>query len=131
MSQVFTATLEIRFSDLDAYGHVNNATYFTYLESARVKVFSERFIDFMNEGLFFVVARAECDYKKPIKLEDREVTINFHLSGQGRTSFEVDYEIFGPKGQLFAKAKTVMVALDAKTGSPMAIPQSIGQKLFA
>ncbi|OGH02737.1 MAG: hypothetical protein A2600_14165 [Candidatus Lambdaproteobacteria bacterium RIFOXYD1_FULL_56_27] len=125
MKQVFHSSIEIRFADLDAYGHVNNAVYFTYLESARTKAFSAKFIDFMNAGLFFVVARAECDYKKPILLEDETVEIDFTIQSLGRTSFEVVYDLKGKQGQLFAKAKTVMVALDAKKGGPVAIPESI------
>ena len=41
MPQTFSIPIESRFSDLDAYGHVNNAVYFTYLETARVKLFSD------------------------------------------------------------------------------------------
>lgn len=57
--------------------------------------------------------------------------MSFELTGQGRTSFEVVYRLEGPEGQLFATAKTVMVALDAKTGSPRAIPPETADKLFA
>ncbi|OGG94483.1 MAG: hypothetical protein A2527_01355 [Candidatus Lambdaproteobacteria bacterium RIFOXYD2_FULL_50_16] len=130
MSHQFSCQIEIRFADLDAYGHVNNAVYFTYLETARVKVFTQNFVDFMNEGMFFVVAHAACDYKKPIRLEDGLVTIKFDIKTKGRTSFEVDYELLGPAGQLFATAKTVMVALDAKKGTPMAIPEGMMNRLL-
>lgn len=130
MKQVFHSSIEIRFADLDAYGHVNNAIYFTYLETARTKAFAANFVDFMNSGLFFVVARAECDFKKPIRLEDGSVEIDFTIESLGRTSFEVVYELKGREGQLFAKAKTVMVALDAQKGGPVAIPQSIWASLL-
>ena len=129
MTHPFECKIEIRFSDMDAYGHVNNAVYFTYLETARVKIFNENFMDFMHAGIFFVVAHASCDYKKAIKLEDREVTVRFSVHSKGRTSFEVNYELLGPAGQLFAKAKTVMVALDPKKGTPMIIPEDMMAKL--
>ena len=118
----FTVEIEMRFADLDAYGHVNNATYFTYLETARTKIFLQNFIDFMNEGISFVVARAECDFKKPINFGDR-VMITLTINRGGRTSFEVDYKIQDPEGKLFANAKTVMVAIDEAKQSPTALPE--------
>jgi len=129
MKPSFSCEIEIRFADLDAYGHVNNAVFFTYLETARTKVFSKNFIDFMSSGLFFVVAKAECEFKKPIVLEDGAVTVDFTIEAMGRSSFNVVYRLSGPKGQLFALAQTVMVALDAKRGTPTAMPQEIIDKL--
>ena len=130
MSKTYTCNIEIRFSDIDAYGHVNNAVYFTYLETARTKAFSSNFIDFMNKGLFFVVAQAECEFKKPIKLEDDQVTVEFTIEGLGRSSFAVIYRLLGNQGQHFANAKTVMVALDAKRGTPTGIPDDIRARLM-
>jgi len=129
MNPSFSCEIEVRFADIDAYGHVNNAVYFTYLETARTKVFAQHFIDFMDSGLFFVVAQAECNFKKAIKLADSPVTVEFHIEGMGRSSFTVVYQLFGPKKQLFATAKTVMVALDAKRGTPTAMPTDIMEKL--
>ena len=120
--------VELRFADLDAYGHVNNATYFTFLETARVKLFRESFIDFMKQGLLFVVARAECDFKRPITLDDR-LMVHLKLVPKGRTSFLVEYQLDNGSDKLFALAKTVMVALNQETGSPTALPESFLQLL--
>ncbi|MFO7812351.1 MAG: thioesterase family protein, partial [Pelovirga sp.] len=56
----YTTSIDIRFADLDAYGHVNNAIFFTYLEHARVKMFQEYFGAFLDSSLLFLVVRAEC-----------------------------------------------------------------------
>ncbi len=122
----FQCSIEVRFADLDAYGHVNNAKYFTYLETARTKLFLENFVDFMNEGVLFIVVRAECDFKKPIRLQDA-VQIGLWVSTVGKTSFEVDYLIEDPQGRLYATAKTVMVAFDQKKNQPTALPEKFTQ----
>ena len=118
----FQCQIEVRFADIDAYGHVNNAKYFTYLETARTKIFMENFVDFMNEGILFIVVRAECDFKKPIRLND-PVQVSMWMSKVGKTSFEMDYLIETPDGKLYATAKTVMVAYDQAKSQPTALPE--------
>ena len=57
MAQVYSTGIELRFSDLDVYGHVNSPVYFTYLETARVKLFKDFFNEVSQQGIFTVVAR--------------------------------------------------------------------------
>ena len=66
MSQSFTTPIELRFSDLDLYGHVNSVVYFSYLETARVKLFAAPFQELTEQQIFMLVARAECDYRLPV-----------------------------------------------------------------
>ena len=66
----FNTPIEVRFADLDAYGHVNNTIFFTYLETARVKLFKQRFGPFLESEILFIVIRSECDYIAPIELDD-------------------------------------------------------------
>ena len=128
MARKFTVEIEVRFADLDAYGHVNNACFLTYLEIARVKGFHQNFVDFMDKGLYFVVARVSCDYKKPILLDDR-VIVDFEIPKFGRVSFDVLYELHNGAGTIFAKAKTTMVTLDSQTKKTMSIPASVIEAL--
>jgi acyl-CoA thioester hydrolase len=118
----FSTDIELRFSDLDAYGHVNNAVFFTYLETARTKLFLDKFIDFMNGGLLFLVVRAECEYRKPIRLSDH-VVVSMTVSRIGRSSFDIDYAVHNGSGVTFAAAKTAMVCYDDKSGKAVAIPE--------
>jgi len=118
----FSTDIELRFSDLDAYGHVNNAVFFTYLETARTKLFLDRFIDFMDGGLLFLVVRAECEYRKPIRLSDR-VVVSMNISRFGRSSFDIDYTLHDGSGSTFATAKTVMVCFDNKLARTVPIPE--------
>lgn len=124
----FSTEIELRFSDLDAYGHVNNAVFFTYLETARTKLFLDKFIDFLNGGLLFLVVKAECEYRKPIQLSDR-VVVSMNVSRLGSSSFDLEYSVHNGNGSTFATAKTVMVCYDGKIGKTVAIPEDIKNQL--
>jgi len=120
----YTTPIEIRFIDLDAYGHVNNALYFTYMETARVKLFQERFGGFLESGLMFLVVRAECDFRQPIELND-PLQISIYVDQVKFTSFDFSYRLHDGTGKVFAEAKTVMVCYDPKIKKPVAIPPEI------
>jgi len=120
----FATDIEMRFSDLDAYGHVNNAVFFTYLETARTKLFLEKFLHFLNSGLLFLVAKAECEYKRPINLTDRLV-VEMTVTRLGNASFDIDYTMHNGEGVVFAIAKTVMVCFDQKSNRPTALPDPL------
>ena len=116
--------IEVRFADLDAYGHVNNAVYFTYFETARTRLFLEPFQALGRQGLLLLVVRAECDYQKPIELTDR-VVVDLVVDRVGRSSFDLAYTLHNGAGTIFATAKTVMVCFNAKLGKPVAVPAAL------
>ena len=120
--------IEIRFADLDAYGHVNNAVFFTYLETARVKLFSARFAELMRSGLLFLVVEASCRYRKPIELNDR-LHVDISTEDPGRTSFTLRYLLHDGGGKQFAEAGTVMVCFDQGRGKTVALPEDFRQAL--
>ena len=114
----FSHPIEVRFSDLDAMGHVNNAVVVSYLEQARFQWWRS-FLGgrkFQEEG--FLMARVEVDYRQPILLGD-DVRVELHCTRVGNTSFELSYHVTkGLGGELFAEAKTVQVMLDFATHRP-------------
>lgn len=124
-----TTEIEVRFADLDAYGHVNNAIYFTYLETARIKLFRERFASMLESGLLFLVVEANCRYLKPIELKDR-VFIDLSTEELGRSSFTLDYLLHDGQGKEFAKARTVMVCYDAQAGRTVRVPEDMRQAMI-
>jgi acyl-CoA thioester hydrolase len=84
---------EIRFADIDAMGHVNNAVYFTYFEQARMHFFSQlvdEHWDWNEHGI--LVARNEVDYKMPIFLHDK-VEIVVYCKHIGSKSITLAYEV--------------------------------------
>lgn len=126
MTQTYSFPIELRFCDVDSYGHVNSAVYFTYLETARVKLFRDFFRDASQEGILTVVARAECDYKIPILFHD-EVVVTLWLSRIGRSSFDLEYRLHDRQEQTFATARTTMVCFDNLKKVTVPVPEDIGK----
>jgi acyl-CoA thioester hydrolase len=122
MAKRFTTSIELRFSDLDLYGHVNNVAYFTLLEAARVKLFSKVFMELTGQGILLVVGRAECDYKNPILLHD-QVMVSVWVSRVGNASFDLDYQVHDGADRTFAIAKTTLVCFDNMKKAPTAVPE--------
>ena len=95
----------VRWDDLDAFGHVNNAVYLTYAQEAR----------FAWSGILeMVVARAEVDFIATIYDGDTFLDIELWVSAIGNSSFTMTYEI-KMKGELVARVKTVQVTVDMGT----------------
>jgi len=95
----------VRWDDLDAFGHVNNAVYLTYAQEAR----------FAWSGILeMVVARAEVDFIAPIYDGDTFLDIELWVSAIGNSSFTMAYEL-KMKGEVVARVKTVQVTVDMST----------------
>ena len=117
----FSHPIEVRFGDLDAMGHVNNAMIVTYIEQARFQWWRSYLggRKFQEEG--FLLARVEVDYRMPILLGD-DVRVELHCSRVGNSSFELTYRVTkGLAGELFAEGKSVQVMLDFATNRPKAL----------
>lgn len=121
MARRYVTQVRVRWSDLDAFRHVNNAKTVTLLEEARVDwLFSEAAkhgIERLTEGI--VVARLEIDYKRPIGM-DVPVTVSMGLTKLGQASMTVDY-VLSVAGVTAATASTVLVPVDPVTFRPRRI----------
>ncbi|GDX16388.1 thioesterase [Actinomycetes bacterium] len=111
-----TAKVHVRWDDLDAFGHINNAKYLTYVQEARAD-----FTWFARQAagktpLLFdmVVARAEVDYIEPIYDGGMDVDCQIWITRIGNASFEMEYEIIH-KGVIRARVKTTQVAVSVET----------------
>ncbi len=118
--------IEIRFVDIDAFGHVNNAAYLSYFEHARVKYFDavvDWNYDSTKNGV--IVARAEINYILPIHFRD-EITIHTSCARLGNKSFDLQYRAFRNRNgeeQLVADCITVMVAYNYNERKTIEIPK--------
>jgi len=124
MTKTYSTPIELRFSDLDAYGHVNSAVYFTYLETARIKLFRDFFRAVSEQGIFTVVARAECDFKIPTMLYD-ELIVTLWIAKIGRSSFDLEYRLHDSAEKTYASAHATMVCFDSIKNVTVPIPESI------
>jgi len=118
--------VQVRFRDLDALGHVNNAVYLTYFEMARSAYFSRLERDWVERGRF-ILARAEVDFLRPIRLED-PVEVGVRVVRMGRSSFDMEYRV-EVLGEEAARGRTVQVWLEG--GRPAPLPEAIRERIRA
>jgi acyl-CoA thioester hydrolase len=115
MSQTLKKRIEIRWRDMDAFGHVNNAVYLTYIEEAR-----DEWLDgTLPEGHSswdFVLARVAIDFRRELRQEDDCVVASCRLHKVGRSSLVTREQVRTLDGELAAEAESVLVARDARSG---------------
>lgn len=122
--------VRIYYHDTDCGGVVYYANYLKYLEEARSEYFESRGLiikDLRNEGIGFVVARQEIDYKLPSFYGDT-LEIKTRVTEANLTRVNFEYDIVNQNGKLIAKAKTILVFVD-KSLKPKRIPEDILNKL--
>lgn len=134
--------ITLRWSDLDAYGHVNNAAMFGLLEEARIHAFWRSEADGASAGgedvpatrifeggpsaeTFTLIARQQAEYLAPIPYLRDPLDIELWIGHVGGASMDVYYEIYSPAEVtprvLFARAVTTIVVIDAATERPRRI----------
>lgn len=126
--------IQVTFRDLDALGHVNNAVFFSYLESARIKYITQ----FLEEGLPnrfdlfsipIILVEATCTYKSQA-LFGEHLTVGVGVSRFGTKSFDLVYKIIGEDGRLVATGKTIQVMYNYDANSAFPIPEEIKESVF-
>ncbi|AFL83039.1 putative thioesterase [Belliella baltica DSM 15883] len=127
----FSVPLQVRFSDIDGYMHVNNGIYFNYFEHARAQyLFQICNWNIMDVGT--VVANVNLDYYSPIHALDLPVAY-VRVSKIGNTSFTMEQVILGKTGQgeeiVFASATVTMVSVNMKTMKPVPVPEEYVSKM--
>ena len=124
--------IKVRFSDLDAMQHLNNATYLTYLEEARIDYFNSLF-NRKKESIDFeaVIAKIEIDYLFPIVLGD-EIEVYTRISNLGNKSVDVLHIIVIRKETELIKAATSVTKLvyyDYKSRATKIIPDDTKKRI--
>jgi len=113
----------VRFRDVDAMGHVNNAVFLTYLEDARIAFLRPLGADVPE----MILARAEIDFRAPLA-EGDDLEIGVRPLSVGNKSFELGYEV-RVGDRVAAEAKTVIVSYDYASGRSVPVPESWREKL--
>ncbi len=124
----YEISLEVAFRDIDAMGFVNNAVFFAYFETVRIKYLGE----VMRRGLMgtelldlpLILVDASCTYKSPALLTEI-LHIGTGISRFGTKSFDMLYRVQGEDGRLVAYGKTVQVMYDYITRSAFPIPEDV------
>lgn len=111
----------VRFSDIDGFGHVNNAVFSTYLEQARLGWFGRYAPDEPMPLRDVILARTEIDFRSPLVFGET-VAIGVRPSRLGTKSFEFEYELRAGE-RLVAEARSVLVGYDYDAGRSVEVPE--------
>ena len=126
---VHTSTFGLRFADMDALGHVNNAAYFTFMEQARLEWLTKHAPDAYKKGAGPVIANASCTYRIPL-VYPKDVEVRMYLGTPGRSSVDSYYDIVAD-GTTYADGAAKIVWIDLKTGKSTPLPDHIAGPLRA
>jgi acyl-CoA thioester hydrolase len=103
--------IQIRWRDMDAYGHVNNGVYLTYLEECR-DAWAQELLGSAGGSWDFVLAHVGIDYRNQLTQADGEILVRCRLVSFGRSSVRTREEIVKADGAIAAEAEAVVVARD-------------------
>jgi acyl-CoA thioester hydrolase len=126
----YVVPYQVMFRDVDVFGHVNNAVFFTYFEAARTQLWFE--LNGLSDArdVNFIVARAECDFKLQLSMEPIEIWVR--IGEMRNTSFDFLYEIRRSNGQqIAAVGRVVVVLFDWNTQSKVAISDELRRKVMS
>jgi acyl-CoA thioester hydrolase len=117
----------VRFRDLDAMGHINNAVFATYVEQARIEYL--RSVGLLDGPLYMgmILARLELDFLAPGEPQG-EVAIGVRATRSGNKSFELEYEV-RQEGRTLARATTLLVAYDYEQAQSVPLPEHWREQL--
>ena len=125
--------IQIRYSDIDAQGHVNNGRFLSYFEQARMQYLVKLGLwdgkSFLDLGL--IVADIHLSYLAPLYL-GQSIRVAIRVSRLGNKSLDFAYQIEDEQtGQVAARCETVMVAYDYHTNKSIPVPGEWRQKITA
>lgn len=123
----FTTTLTPRFNDTDALGHINNATFATWLETGRRPIFKIFNPSLNMEEWNLIVAKVDIDFLKQTNYQD-DVTVETTFSKLGNSSMTLKQKVL-QNGEVMAEGKVVMIHFDYKSEKSVRIPDSIRSEL--
>lgn len=127
----FVHTLEVRFRDLDAMGHVNNAVFLTYVESARVGYWQKLRGRVGLDDMDIILARTEIDYRAPLNLGET-AEVGLRVADIRRSSFAMEFVMLERASQrLVAEGRNVLVYYDYAAGRSGPLPPELRAALEA
>jgi len=112
----------MRWSDMDAYGHVNNVQFLTYLEEARIDMLqgliARAKADDGPEAAGVLVASSAIEYRTPLVHRHLPLPISVWVTRIGGAHFDLAYEVSDPGGPVYAVASSRLVTYDFRTERP-------------
>lgn len=127
---MFTTDITVRFNDCDALGHVNNGTYFTYMEEARTPIFRlcNPNLDVGNWNL--IVASTRCDFLQQVHFAQC-LTVLTWIGKVGNSSFVVEHALQSASHEWVARGQAVLIHYDYAGKRAIALPTEVRSALQA
>ena len=118
----FHVNIQTRWRDLDAFGHVNNAVFATYIETARGTLFKRWSLPFDGTGKSLIVASMTINYLKQLK-HPSNIIVGLKINKVGNTSFNIESYIFNEKDiqSPIATSNVVIVCFDFDNQKPVPV----------
>ena len=133
----YAALVSLRWSDMDAYAHINNVQFLRLLEDARVIGFEEWFgqdRSVLNEGI--LVARHEIEYLAPLLFRVPPIVVEMWVTSLGGAGFDLGYVVRDGRREqassddtVFARAETTLVLYDFATSRPRRMDEALRARL--
>ncbi len=124
MSTPFRTPIHLRWSDLDAFNHINNARYLTFLEQARIEWFATIGEDWVTDTAAPVVASATLNFKRPIEYP-ADVHVELFTERLGNSSVVIGHRIVAADGTLHCDGHVVAVWVERRSGKPTPLPPAV------
>lgn len=123
---VYATSFAVKWGDMDAMGHVNNAMYFKYMEHARVDWFSQIGFLLLPNGQGPVIANAFCNFKRQLKYPDN-VLLKMYVSEPARATFDTwtTMERVSEPGVLCAAGGATVIWIDTVREKAASLPESL------
>ena len=122
-----TIRFPVHWGEMDAYGHVNNARYFSWFEGARIAYLHK--VGMVNvkgttEDVGPIIATTTAEYLKPVVFP-ANVVVGARVSRIGNTSFTMEHAVEGEDGTLYARGSAVVVTLRYSTHEKLPVPEPV------
>jgi acyl-CoA thioester hydrolase len=125
---LFKASIGVRWRDLDAFNHVNNSSYLTFLEEARLQWLRHVPGPWFNEEAMPVLAASQINYRRPIEWP-AQLCVELWCERMGNSSMTVGHRIVDEASgqQLYSDGNVVLVWMNPTSGKPVPLPDAIRQ----
>ncbi len=121
---LFRMPVDLRWRDLDAFNHVNNANFMTYVEEARIRWFESAGNGWLSNGRIPLLAAVQMNYRLPIPYPAR-VFVELLTERVGNSSLTLGHRIVGEDDRLYADGHSVLVWIEMASGRPVPLPDAV------
>ena len=122
---LFRMPVALRWRDLDAFNHVNNSNFLTYLEEARIRWFASWQGEWVTDATAPLLASVQLNYRRPIPYP-ADVAVELFVERLGNSSVTVGHRIVSENGGIvYADGHVVMVWIDRASGRPVPLPEVV------